>query len=68
MNLFSCHFARPDADKPMHNCYTLWFRVAGPGIHFRWVCPGYQPLFSEWHGHIKVLRIGQLWIKVLPHG
>lgn len=65
MKILSVFWSRPDRGKLMHNCYTLWIRFAGPGIHFRWVCPGYQPLFSERCGHIKVLKIGRLWIKVL---
>lgn len=43
-----------------------WFRVfGGYGLHFRWVGPGYVPLFSERSGYVRVLKIGRLWIKVL---
>ncbi|MBJ2182222.1 hypothetical protein JC795_28985 [Pseudomonas veronii] len=43
-----------------------WFRIPGGyGLHFRWVSDGYQPLFSERNGHVKVLKLGKLWIKVL---
>ncbi|MDD0974848.1 hypothetical protein [Pseudomonas fontis] len=43
-----------------------WFRIPGGyGLHFRWVNAGYVPLFSERNGHVKVLKLGKLWIKVL---
>ncbi len=43
----------------------FWFRVLGYGLHFRWIQPGYEPLFSERNGYTKVLKIGRFWIKGL---
>lgn len=43
----------------------FWFRVFGYGLHFRLVTDSYIPLFSERHGFVKVLRLGNLWIKWL---
>jgi hypothetical protein len=42
-----------------------WFRIAGYGLHFRCTRDGYTPLFSERNGHVKVLKLGRLWVKVL---
>lgn len=42
-----------------------WFRIYGYGFHFRWTRDGYTPLFSERNGHVKVLKLGRLWIKAL---
>jgi hypothetical protein len=49
----------------MNNAKYWWFRIFGYGLHFRWTKDGYTPLFSERNGHIKVLKIGRLWIKFL---
>lgn len=43
----------------------LWFRFFGYGLHFRWVSEGYIPCFSERYGHVKVVKLGNLWIKGL---
>lgn len=43
----------------------FWFRVLGWGLHFRWIQPGYQPLFSERNGYTRVLKIGRFWVKGL---
>lgn len=47
------------------NARYFWFRFMGYGLHFRWVSPGYQPLFSERNGYIKVFKLGRFWIKGL---
>ena len=64
MKIFEC--SRWSSNQPAGFLETyFWFRILGYGLHFRWVYPGYSPLFSERNGCVKVLKIGRLWIKGL---
>ncbi len=65
MAVISCYAARAVKHSPLANFDVFWIRFFGYGLHFRWIGPGYQPLFSERNGYVRVIKLGRLWIKGL---